>query len=225
MIYARPRVKLIVEGVNDAAAIRGLLVHSEVNPAGEAGRLVNVHKIGNQKHEGGISRLLQGIGTEIRSAKDLGVGFIVDGDLDVIARWNQVRDRMRAEGVEAPDDPPGAGFVGFSTRNKSHVGVWIMPDNQRSGAIEAFLLSMAEHQPEVVAHARAATDEATRLGATFKEKDADKARLHAYLAWQDEPGNLYGIAIARGALLGGTPETDAFIAWVRRLIAKTVELS
>ncbi len=217
------KVDLAVEGRDDEAVVRRLLVARKVNPDDPRKLRVNVRRVEGKGGASGISELLAGMSAKIKSATGGGVGFVVDADADPTSRWHQVRDRMREQDVATPDDLPAEGFVGYTPRFKAHVGVWMMPDNFSAGAIEAFLLLMTQHQAAVVDHARNATVEARRLGAGFKDKDADKAVLYTYLAWQDEPSTLYGVAIACGALLAETPEADAFVAWVLRLLTEVGE--
>ena len=218
-----PKVEIVVEGRDDEVALRRLLKARGINPDDPAAPRVSVDKIVGQNRESGISELLVGIGVRIKNAPGGCVAFVVDADTDPAARWAQVRDRMRELDVDAPDILPAEGFDGYTASFNAHVGCWMMPDNLRAGAIEAFLLAMTDHRKPLVDHARASRDHASALGAAFKKKDADKAHLLTYLAWQDEPDSRYGIAIATGALLTAAPEADAFVDWVRRLLVRVGE--
>lgn len=92
-----------------------------------------------------------------------------------------------------------------------------MPNNESEGAIESFLETLIPAGDTLVEHARVATEEAKRHGASFSDKDYRKAYLHAWLAWQEDPGRPYGTAI-RARFFDARSETaDAFVEWFRRL--------
>ena len=55
------------------------------------------------------------------------------------------------------------------------------------------------------------------LGALFSEPDKMKAILHAWLAWQEEPGCPYGTAIRAKYFGDDSPAATKFVAWFRRL--------
>lgn len=148
------------------------------------------------------------------------VGFVLDADSPLTDRWRAVRDQLREAGVESPESPPPEGFVGTSERYKSRVGVWLMPDNEHDGKLETFLQMLIEENDPLIDHATAATDQANTLGAAFADVDRLKAILHAWLAWQEEPGCPYGTAIrARFFRRHDSPAAVRFVAWFRRLYA------
>jgi len=51
----------------------------------------------------------------------------------------------------------------------------------------------------------------------FKEAHLSKAELYTYLAWQDEPGKPFGIAITAHALQPETKIAHLFTDWLHRL--------
>jgi AAA ATPase domain len=65
--------------------------------------------------------------------------------------------------------------------------------------------------------ARDATAQARALGAPFRDAHREKAELHAWLAWQDPPGQQLHAAVRAHALPPAPPVTAAFVAWFRRL--------
>ena len=71
---------------------------------------------------------------------------------------------------------------------------------------ETLLLPYAE---EVAAYAK---DE---LGAGFSANDTDKAVLHTWLAWQEEPGLSYGTAMRARFFGDDSPAAQAFVSWFR----------
>ena len=56
-----------------------------------------------------------------------------------------------------------------------------------------------------------------KKGNFFKEIDLEKAIIHTYLAWQDEPGYPLGKAITAQSLRPETPIAREFTNWLTRL--------
>lgn len=168
----------------------------------------------------GIEKLLKTVKTQTKSSTDRVVGFVLDADESSASRWQSVRDRLLKVGFnndQVPEEHPPEGFIGYSRQFKSRVGVWIMPDNRNEGALEDFLLALVDQADPVFAHATEATDTAKKLGATFADKDRDKARLHAWLAWQEKPGCPYGIAIEAKYFRHDSELAGRFVKWFSTL--------
>jgi hypothetical protein len=176
------RSELHVEGQDDEHSIGQLLIrHGIVDfPA--------------FKKSGGVEKLLEGINTGVKLSTSRAVGFVLDADAPLQDRWQSVRDRLAQVGVVAPDAPAPAGFIGTSTTYQSKVGVWLMPDNQQDGKLETFLQTLIASNDLLIPHASSTTDTAKQLGAKFTDPDRIKAVIHAWLAWQEEPGKPFGLA-------------------------------
>lgn len=78
---------------------------------------------------------------------------------------------------------------------QTRVGVWLMPDNRRSGALEEFLQDLVSSNDSLLPIAEQSTQRAKERGARFPDSDQLKAVLHAWLAWQARPGLPYGSAV------------------------------
>jgi hypothetical protein len=125
---------------------------------------------------------------------------------------------LLAAGVDAvPESPPPGGFIGASTRFKSRVGVWLMPDNVNDGALEPFLTELIHIGDPILAHAEDSTDRAKGIGAAFTDLDRPKAVIHAWLAWQAEPGRPYGMAITAQYFAHDAALAARFVGWYVRL--------
>lgn len=80
---------------------------------------------------GGIDKALRELSTSVRVQRRLGV--VLDADDSASSRWEDVR---RALGVtSAPEELPREGYIGIA-ENGCRVGVWLIPDNRRSGSLE-----------------------------------------------------------------------------------------
>ena len=85
-------------------------------------------------------------------------GYVLDADgvSDAQSRWQAVRDILTKQAITVPPKAPPDGFVGQDESGQK-IGVWLMPDNQRSGAIEHFLQDLAASNDVLMQHAITAT--------------------------------------------------------------------
>ncbi|MCA9031053.1 MAG: hypothetical protein KDA66_09610, partial [Planctomycetaceae bacterium] len=118
------------------------------------------------------------------------IGIIVDADESADGRWQRIRQLCGTYFQQLPNSLPEEGLI-VSGNSEQRLGVWIMPDNVASGMLETFLqklirqgsdCTLFEHAQEVCRNVK------DNLGAPFKEVHFDKASLHTWLAWNDEPG-------------------------------------
>jgi hypothetical protein len=92
-----------------------------------------------------------------------------------------------------------------------------MPNNVDPGKLETFLAALVPQEDAVWPWAREATEGARSRGAGFPEKDRIKAEVHAWLAWQEEPGKPFGTSVKAGYFRHDAPEALLWVAWFRRL--------
>lgn len=217
MAAAEKRHLMHVEGSDDRHALVHLLIRHGVP--------YNPDRFENSPRElpkfdevGSVDELLKGIETAVRLNADRSVGFTLDADSRLRQRWEQICNHLRKVDVpELPDSPPPEGFIGESTRFKTRVGVWLMPDNEHNGKLEDFLTALIEDGDSLIGHAQSSTDQAKSLGATFSEPDEIKAVLHCWLAWQKEPGRPYGVAIKARYFKHDSDAARRFVAWFKKL--------
>jgi len=207
------RSALHVEGRDDAHTIIHLLIRNGIDYDSEPWppEFPKVIKIE------GIKSMLAGMEIAVQTSGGRVIGFVLDADAPLTARWDAVRQRLAAVGVATPDTPPPDGFVGHSARFGARVGVWLMPDNQHEGKLEHFLQTLIAENDRLIGHATQTTQRARELGAIFPQPDELKAIIHAWLAWQKEPGLPYGTAIRAKYFRHDSPVAAAFVAWFKRL--------
>jgi hypothetical protein len=208
------RPALFVEGKDDEHTVAHLLLRREIDCHALGLRIVGENGTGAQS---GVERVLSAIVLQTPRSGGEPVGFIVDIDDNLEARWEAVCGRLRQVDVPAPNSPPVGGFIGQSGKYKTTVGVWLMPDNQNPGTLEDFVATLVMEGDSLIGHAEGATDRATQLGATFPAQDALKARLHAWLAWQERPGCPFGTALRARYFRDDSQAANAFVSWFRRL--------
>ena len=83
--------------------------------------------------------------------------------------------------------------------------------------LERFLEDLVREDDRLLPHAKAATRGAKDLGARFPEVLLAKAELHAWLAWQEDPGLPYGSAIRSRYFSHDSQAAQSFVTWFCRL--------
>lgn len=129
--------------------------------------------------------------------------------------WNAVTAQLRKVDVQAPKEIPKGGYVGETEDYGARVGVWLMPDNRRTGALEDFLQDLINEPGPLFTHAKDSAREAKEHGARYSNKDYMKAVLHTWLAWQKKPGRPYGTAITARYFGADSATAERFISWFR----------
>lgn len=204
--------QLIVEGANDKWAVINLMLRSAWAEVGDAPWLPFVHDAGD------VNRLLKLVGPHCKSYDRVGV--VVDANGDSSKRWTQVRGELsRADvGLVLPPSPAEGGIIVKGADKR--FGVWLMPNNRDPGRIEEMFAQMIPTADAAWPWAQEAVHEAEAHGARFARKDALKAQVHTWLAWQEEPGLPFGKAIERGLVSADAPLALAFVDWMDRLFRR-----
>lgn len=165
---------------------------------------------------GGVEVLLDRatLSTALKTYKRL--GLVVDADLPPTNRWHQARDVLGSLGYTLPQAPVAGGTIIDNPQTGQKVGLWLMPDNTQPGRIEEFIEKLIPPGHTTWPHAQATTQQARQLGARLSERDHLKGALHAWLAWQEDPGQPFGTALASRVLGHESPEARLFVEWFQR---------
>ena len=206
---ANQQSQLYVEGKDDYHALFHFLATRQLN--------TTAPWFPEIKEAGDVDKVLNSIDIAIRFGTGHTVGFMLDANTSPNDRWRAVSRRLVSAGLTPPAEPPAAGYIGFCESFQTRAGVWMMPNNRREGALEDFLLALINPTDPLLTHARGATAHAKALGAAFPGSATRKAELRAWLAWCEEPGLPYGIAIKSGYFPHDSPDCEAFVAWFREL--------
>ncbi len=202
---------LYVEGRDDEHVIRHLLMQ----------RGFDSDALPEFKDSRGKQKMLNGIPAAIGAGTDMSLGFVLDANDDPGRTWQSVITQLGRAGVHAPDEIPEGGFTAESEGTSARVGVWLMPDNRKRGALEDFLQGLIDGGDRLLPLAENSASKAKHLGARFSDRDALKAILHTWLAWQKEPGLPYGTAIRAHYFEVDSPHAEQFVAWFQRLFRVT----
>jgi hypothetical protein len=146
-------------------------------------------------------------------------GIILDADSDAEARWLKVTELFGAYVPKFPKEVVVEGFISEPTPEGIRFGAWIMPDNRSRGMLETFLHFLVRNEHvQLWQHACDATDKASsNHSAPYKSVHVDKARIHTYLAWQDEPGCQLHEAVNYAILDPLSPYCQPFVTWFKTL--------
>jgi hypothetical protein len=149
------------------------------------------------------------------------IGLVVDADEDISARWDAIINRLCSSGkydcknLSLPED----GLVLNPTSEDDPViGVWIMPNNKLPGMLEDFVATLSGPNDPLMAKADDVLNELeSEKIQKYKHVHRAKAKIHSYLAWQDEPGKPMGVSITAHVLNPESPSGVKFLEWLKRL--------
>lgn len=204
--------QLLVEGPDDLNSVIHLMARHSFDWDDDA--LIRPYV----SARGGIEGLLRDVPVVLRSAAYQRIGIVCDANSNLENRWLQIKARAEREGVSLPNLPENEGVIVAGPR--ARIGVWVMPDNVSSGALEDFLCSLVPAEDPTWTFAGEAVVEARRREAPCKEKDHAKSVLHTWLAWREEPGTPFGIAMKSGYFGKDSDEASRFVTWFNRLFVE-----
>lgn len=207
--------RLIVEG-NDGWALTQLCKSNELPlPVG-----FNDKTIGQfVKAAGGYDKVADLIRATLIEAEITNIGIVVDAnDAGPNARWAALSSVLQSTFSEATLNavsPVPEGIV-LREAGKPTVGIWIMPDNQSPGYLEHFLGRLVNTGDPLWGFTESTVQDLGGRGfCRFNPSRQQKALLHTWLAWQEEPGRPFGVALQAGYLNARDAAADAFLNWVR----------
>ena len=205
--------KLLVEGKNDSAVIRHLMMRHHYNWDAKTGPRATVIA-----HEG-VEDLLRAVPSHLKDRGTERLGIVLDADDRLEDRWTALCQRVAQAGLSLPQAPIKIGTEVNGLFPGSKLGVWVMPDNATPGELEHFLLRLIpEDDP--------CKDFASEVAEAAREKYAGqrcssdkhtKSHIYTWLAWQRIPGLPFGTALNQSLLGHDTPTALAFADWFHRL--------
>ena len=168
----------------------------------------------------GVEELLKPgfIETVLKSPGLIALGVVVDADDNPTGRWRSVRERAIKQFPDIPVALPPDGLV-VANESGLRFGVWLMPNCFSTGMLETFLAMFVREQSEALWLFSEGTCRVAKSlhNAPYRDAHFDKARVHAWLAVQDPPGQQLHSAILQKTLAVESPLAKPFVAWFRRL--------
>lgn len=200
-----PQNYLLVEGNDDEHVLYSLLNHYQVPEQ---------FKIRNKQ---GIDKLLETLDVELKRSGLERLGIIIDADTNLSARWEGLRERLTHAGYDALPATPDPNGTIIKRADQLTVGVWLMPDNTLSGMLEDFASFLIPSDDVLWPLAGDVVQQVVIKKRLFPESHLMKARIHTWLAWQEEPGTPLGLAITRRYLDAAAPHAQQLVNWIRQL--------
>ena len=198
---------LMVEGPDDEHVVKHICAQRQL------GTIEKIHPY----H--GKDPLIDGIEVRLKESDIEVLGIILDADTDLQARWQAVSSRLSKAGYGTlPAIPAKDGTIIESPPGSllPRVGIWLMPDNQLPGILEDFLRFLVPAGDSLLFHAEQSIDGIPPGHLRFSEAKKPKARIHTWLAWQEEPGKPFGQAISAHYLDSSLPAANVFAGWLQR---------
>jgi len=204
--------RLIFEGTDDKHVVKNLLHNHHYN--GE--RLSEIFN--DLKVKEGIDNLISTLTEELK-ATDLGVlGVVLDADTNLANQWASVTRVLNAHGCQNIPPVPSPNGTIVVTRDGKKIGIWVMPDNQQSGALEDFVGSMIACGDDLWDKAQADVINIPGSKRRFRQTYLSKAQVHTWLAWQEEPGTRMGETFKKKYLDPNCQPAIVFVDWIKRLL-------
>lgn len=206
--------ELLVEGTDDQHVMWALFETHAVP------QVFDVVRPKDRKGEpaGGVEQLLASLPTRLKQSDLQRLGVVVDADEHVQSRWDAIRGILEAGGcADVPPAPRPEGTV-VQIPDGPRVGVWVMPDNVVPGILESFLAFLAPHADPLLAHVHRFIDTIPPDCGRCPGGRLPKARIHAWLSVQNEPGKPLGQAITAKYLDATVSHVGPFLSWVRALL-------
>jgi hypothetical protein len=150
---------------------------------------------------------------------DLGtLGVVMDADTNIANQWASVARVLNKHGCHnTPQFPCPHGTI-VITRDGKKIGIWVMPDNQRNGALEDFVGSMIASGDDLWDKAQADVSSIPGNMRRFRPTYLSKAQVHTWLAWQVEPGTRMGETFKKKYLDPNCPQAKIFVNWIIQLL-------
>jgi len=167
----------------------------------------------------GDGNLLEAIPGRIKEPNVTRLAVILDADEKGIDhRWDQLMHRLGGTftPVAAPKHPDPNG-THFAVPEGPLFSVWLIPDNRQPGMLEDFLAFLIPDGDELLPRVDSFLDGIPRPR-RFQNVHLPKARLHCWLALQDEPGKPFGTAITARYLHADREVVQPFVQWLRRAL-------
>ena len=193
---------LLVEGKNDLHVVKALCIH------------YNVTENFDISDCDGINNLLRVLKVTLTNQSlYITIGIILDADNSIASRLDQIRNIVKQLGYTVPTSLPNTGLICTSSDSMyPQLGLWLMPDNVNLGMVEDFAISLAPQNDPLMAETEVSLQRIEVAGIQkCIPKHRSKAKIHTYLAWQDESGAPIGQSITKQVLNPNYPIAQGFV--------------
>lgn len=180
----------------------------------------NLAHLDEIKEHGGYTNLIEALPLRLVESDVLALGVVCDADTNPANRWESIRYRLEKAGyIDVPKHPEVDGLVIGPPENSllPRFGIWIMPDNQIPGILEKFLELLVPPGDKLFSYTEHCIKNIPAGDRLFRDVDIPKAKMHTWLAWQEEPGKPLGQSITKKVLRAESPSCQKVVNWIKRL--------
>lgn len=165
--------------------------------------------------KGGYTELLESIPVELKASDRERLAVILDADENLPQRWQLLSYRLSQAGCAAvPKQPHPEGTI-LTVSPGVRFGVWLMPDNRLPGMLEDFVAFLVPESDGLLPRVDEFLDSIPDNLRRFRTAHRCKARIHSWLAIQEEPGRPLGQAITYRYLDAQQSVVEPFVRWLR----------
>ena len=201
---------LLVEGKDDQHVIWSLLEHYQVP------------ELFLVKDCDGIENLLRDVSLRLTTPTMYNyIGVVMDADVNIKGRYDAFRAILEGTGMydftQISLSETGT-LIKPSNENFPVFGLWLMPNNRSNGMLEDFVMTLADENDVLMSESDAVLSSLEKRSLNrYAQVHRSKARIHTYLAWQEEPGKPMGQAITAKVLHAESGSAKVFVEWIKRL--------
>ncbi|WP_428662463.1 DUF3226 domain-containing protein [Runella sp.] len=146
------------------------------------------------------------------------IGIIVDADENLRTRWESLKYSLEQLGYNVPQVPDPNGTILRGEERNPDIGLWLMPDNDAEGMLEDFVKHLIPEDDFLLAEADLVLEKLEREAYNkYHLIHKSKARIHTWLAWQEDPGTPMGLAITKTYLTTDSEVCRKFVEWLNEL--------
>ena len=201
---------LLVEGKDDQHVIWSLLEHYQVP---------EVFVVNDCD---GIENLLREVTLRLTTPTMYKkIGVVMDADVNIKGRYDTFRSLLESTGMydfsQITLSETGTLIKPLDV-NYPVFGLWLMPNNRSNGMLEDFVMTLADEKDVLMSESEAVLSSLEQRSLNrYTPAHRSKAKIHTYLAWQEEPGKPMGQAITAKVLHAETESAKVFVDWIIRL--------
>ena len=199
--------KLLVEGNDDKHVVLALC------------QKFNIPEIFDVIDCEGIDNLYDNLLLRFKQTDIETIGVLIDADTNLNDRWLHIKNLLSKQGFNMPEKLPSSGLI--LSNGDIKIGVWVMPNNNTDGILEDFIAFLVPQNDELlpIVDTTLAEIENKELN-KYLPIHKSKARIHAWLAYQENPGTPMGLSITKKYLTTDNKNCEQLIAWLTKLFVE-----
>lgn len=199
---------LLVEGKDDQHVIWSLLAHYQIP------EIFDVHDCD------GVDNLLHDVSLRLTTPTMYKhIGVVMDADVNLQGRYDALRSILESTGkYDLSQFTLSEGGISIVPMDDNFplFGLWLMPDNRSNGMLEDFVMALADADDELMRESDAVLSSLEHRSLNrYAPIHRSKAKIHTYLAWQEEPGKPIGQAITAKVLHAESESAKVFVEWIK----------